>query len=202
MNERAFRCPSTFILILALLLAALPGLVAADEAPRRISPRARAAFEAVAPPQAKECQLCAFAHQHCSQACFSLVEKGGIGKCLTQCDNAAATCTCDPAVGLRSEDLVSQEWLSSNKNHACNADVSCQPNYPSCASWSGYSTCDTHCFATFPRCGPCTCDGPYCWCERGPGGTEYLQRFRVCFDQFNNSCTEWQTTFGNFCGDC
>ena len=199
MNQRAFRCPSTSILILALLLAALPGLAAAEEAPRRLSPQERAAFEAVAPPQAKTCQTCAFAHKHCSSACFSLAEKGGLGKCLTQCDSAAALCTCDQPVTLRSEDLVSPEWLSQNKA-ACHGTVSCQPGYASCAGWSPYSVCGTSQCTTGVRCGE-ECDGPYCWPVSGPLWVESQERYRVCFDQFHNPCTEWQTTTTRTCVD-
>lgn len=198
MNKRVFRCPSTSILIFALLLAALPGLAAADEVPR-ISRQARASFEAVAPAQAKGCQACAFAHQHCSATCFSLAEKGGMGKCLTQCDNAAATCTCDQAVSLRSEDLVSEEWLSRTKA-ACNGSVSCQPNYPSCATWSGYSDCDEGYCGTGRACGECFCEFGRCFCDPGPAWKQSRERFRVCFDQFGNSCTEWQMVLNSSCG--
>lgn len=200
MNERAFRSPSISILILALLLAVLPGWAAADESPRRLSRQERAAFEAVAPPQAKSCQLCAFAHRHCSAACFSLAEKGGMGKCLTQCDNAAATCTCDQTVTLRSEDLVSHEWLSQNKA-ACNEPVSCQPDYASCAGWSPYSVCGDSFCRNRIGCSQ-ECDGPYCWPTSGPILIESWERYRVCFDQFGNSCTEWQSTTTSTCNAC
>lgn len=197
MNERTFRCPSTAILIFALLLAALPGLAAADEGPR-ISRQARAVFEAVVPDQAKDCQLCAFVHQKCSATCFSLIEKGGTGDCLTACDNAAATCTCDQAVSLRSEDLAVWGWPITTKA-ACHGSVSCQPNYPSCASWSGYSNCGDP-FCGIGPCGECFCEFGRCFCEKGPALKQSRERFRVCFDQFGNSCTEWQQTLISSCG--
>jgi hypothetical protein len=191
MTEREFRCPSSSILVFALLLAALPGLAAADEVPR-ISPQARAAFEAVVPPQAKGCGLCASAHQHCSATCFSFGEKEGLGACLTACDNAAATCTCDQTVSLRSEDLVSWEWPSMTKA-ACHAIVSCQPNYPSCAGWSSYSNCGDPFCGVALGCGECVCDEFGCQCEAGgPAMKQFRERFRVCFNQAGNSCTEWQ----------
>jgi hypothetical protein len=199
MNERAFRCLSTSLLVFALL-AVLPALAAAAEDPR-ISPREREAFEAIAPPQAKDCQRCALAHKKCSTTCFSLAEKGGMGDCLTACDNAVASCTCDQSVNLRSEDLVSWEWPGTTKAEACHGTVSCQPNYPSCASWSSYSPCgDAYC-GSGRRCGDCTCDEfGHCFCGPGPAWRESQERFRVCFDSLGNSCTEWQTFTSVACG--
>jgi hypothetical protein len=199
MDERVFRCSFTSILAFTLLMAALPGLAAAEEGPR-ISPRERAAFEEVAPAEAKSCQPCALAHKKCSATCFSLDEKGGMGSCLTACDNAAATCTCDQSVNLRSEDLVSRDWPGTTKA-ACHSNVSCQPNYPSCASWSAYASCGTAFCGSGPRCGECDCDEwGHCFCGPGPAWREPLERFRVCFDSLGNSCTEWQTFTSISCG--
>jgi hypothetical protein len=194
MNERAFRCSSTSVLIFALLLAVLPGLAAADEVPR-LSPQAREAFEEVASPQAKGCRPCALAHQSCSATCFSLAEKGGMAKCLMACDNAAATCTCEQAVTLRSEDVVSWEWPSQAKA-ACHGNVSCQPAYPSCGSWSSYSDCGDPLCGIYRWCGDCG-DIFGCWdlATRQP-----RERFRVCYNQYGQSCTEWETA--NFLVAC
>jgi hypothetical protein len=194
MNEREFRCPLLSILFLALLMV-LPSLGAADEGPR-ISPQARAEFEAVAPPQAAGCRLCAFAHQQCSAACFG---RDKIGECLTACDNAAVNCTCDEAVGLRSEELVNFEWPSLAKA-ACHGNVSCQPNYPSCASWSSYSDCGDPFCGFGARCGPCEWIEGRLFCEPGDAWKQSRERFRVCFDQFGNSCTEWQQILTSSCG--
>lgn len=198
MTKRPFPCPFTSILVFALLLAALPGLAAAEEGPRAFR-QARADFEAVAPAQAKNCQLCASIHQKCSATCFSRIEEGGTGDCLTSCDNAAATCTCDEVASLRSEDLVA--WgLAVTTKAACNGTVSCQPNFPSCASWSSYSNCgDPYC-GIGAKCGECTCDEFRCFCGPGPAWKQSRERFRVCFDQYSNSCTEWQTTVTSSCG--
>jgi hypothetical protein len=75
---------------------------------------------------------------------------------------------------------------------ACHGNVSCQPNYPSCASWSGYSDCDAPFCGLGQGCGECICDEFRCKCFAGPAMKQYRERFRVCFDQFGNSCTEWQ----------
>ena len=196
MNHRAFRCTPILLVALALLLA-LPGLGAAAERPGTAA-RARAAFEAVAPPQAASCGICAIAFQRCSTACFGRGDKTGMGACLTGCDNLAATCTCDQqgGVNLRSEDLVRWDPSSMTKD-ACHGYLSCQPNYPSCASWSGYSSCGDPFCGTGHRCGDdCEPWGP---CP-GDAWKEFLERFRVCFDQYGNSCTEWQTTQTSSCG--
>jgi hypothetical protein len=204
MSERAFRCSLNSLLVFALLLVALPGLAGASEDPR-ISPEERAAFEAVAPLQAKGCQRCALAHKKCSSTCFKLAETnelGMMGSCLTACDNAVAACTCDQSVNLRSEDLVSFEWPdTTTKAAACHGTVSCQPNFPSCASWSTYSDCgDPYC-GWGPKCGECTCDEfGRCFCGPGPAWRYSRERFRVCFDSLGNSCTEWQTANYYSCG--
>ena len=195
MNERAFRC--SLLLILALLMV-LPAMAAADE-DLRVSPRARARFEAVAPPQAAGCNACAFAYQACSSACFGLEERTGMGKCLTSCDNAAALCTCDQAVDLRSEEVVNFDWPSLTKA-SCHGTVSCQPNYPSCASWSAYANCGTPFCGVGAQCGECEYIEGRLFCEPGPAWRQDRERFRVCFDQFGNSCTEWQQTFTKTCG--
>ncbi len=91
MNDRAFRYPSMPMLVFALLLA-LPGFAATDEGPRAA---ARAAFSAVAPPQAAGCGRCRMIHKACFDTCFGTEGKSTIGTCLTACGNAAATCTCD-----------------------------------------------------------------------------------------------------------
>lgn len=198
MNERTSRCSFLFILVFALLVA-LPGLATAGEDPR-ISPREREAFEAVATAEAKDCQRCAISHKKCSSTCFSLAEKGGMGDCLTACDNAVAACTCDQSVTLRSEDLVWERPDVTTKS-ACHGTVSCQPNYPSCASWSSYSDCGDAVCGFGPRCGECTCDEwGHCFCGPGPAWRQPRERFRVCFDSLGNSCTEWQTFTSISCG--
>lgn len=201
MSKRAFCRPSTLFFIFALLLAALPVLAVAEEGPRN-SPRDRAAFEAVAPAQAKSCQTCFAAHQKCSATCFGLVDKGGLGSCLTACDNATATCSCDQSVTLRSEDIAAARGLSLPTKSTCHGTVSCQPDYPSCASWSSYTDCDSQYCGSGPKCGDCTCDEfGRCFCGPGPAWKEPMERFRVCFDSLGNSCTEWQKFIVSTC-DC
>lgn len=172
------------------LLVVLPGLAAAGE---RVSPERAAA---VLPPQAR-CAACVSAQKRCSATCFGRDDEAGLGACLTACDNAAATCSCEDGVTLRSEDIVAaRPELIENLTGTCHSTTSCQPAYPSCASWSPYSPCDEFC-GTGNRCG-LGCPNPgFC---PGPATIDRVERFRVCFDQFGNSCTEWQVTTLTFCG--
>jgi hypothetical protein len=189
MSERAYRCIPLMILIFAVLLA-LPGVAAAQENPRA---HPGTAFEGVVvPPEAKSCGACTVAYQKCSATCFG-GEKAGMGACLTACDNAAVKCTCDQEVSVRSEDLVNWGVVKVTKAAACHGNVSCQPNYPSCASWSSYSDCEDPFCGSGAHCGECVCDEFRCFCPPGPAWKQKQERFRVCFDQFGNSCTEWQT---------
>jgi hypothetical protein len=90
---------------------------------------------------------------------------------------------------LRS-DLVPSWARPSATKAACHGNVSCQPNYPSCASWSGYSDCGDPICGIYRWCG--NCGDPFgCWDD---ATRQQRERFRVCFDQLGNSCTEWQTT--------
>jgi hypothetical protein len=183
MDDRAYR-GLTLTIVACALLVALPGPTAAEENPTRA---AREAFRTVAPIQAA-CGACAAAHKSCFTSCFGLEDKSGMGTCLMQCDNAAATCSCDEqGVTLRSEDLAPFAQLT---KAACHGTVSCQPNYPSCASWSGYSDCGDPQCGIYRWCGDCG-DPWGCWdlATRQP-----QERFRVCFNEFGQSCTEWQGT--------
>jgi hypothetical protein len=197
MNERVFRCSSVSILVFALLLI-LPGLAAAADEKPAAEPHARAASAAVA--QAASCGACTAAYQKCSNTCFGRADKSGMNKCLTSCDNAAAKCTCNDVSNLRSEDLVSFDWPSVSKA-ACHGTVSCQPAYPSCASWSSYANCEDPYCGSGAHCGDCTCDEFRCFCGPGPALKQKEERFRVCFDQYGNSCTEWQQLILSECDD-
>lgn len=190
MNKLPFRWPNSSVFVLGLLLISTVGATAAEESPR-LTPQAREAFQAGATPQA----VGALADQKCFATCFANVDKGKMGACLTACNNAAA-------VTLRSEDLVQWGLVSINKA-ACHESVSCQPNYPSCASWSSYSTCgDPFCEFQF-ACGERICyEGGICVPQGGPARHEPYERFRVCFDQFGNSCTEWYRLNIYSCGGC
>lgn len=199
MTKLTFRCPNPAIFVFGLLLMSVAGIGTAEESPR-LTRQARAAFQAVAPPQAIGCQSCALTHQKCFASCFADVDKVEMSACLTACNNTAAACTCDEAVTLRSEDLVAWGLVSITKA-ACHGSVSCQPTYGSCAAWSSYFTCgDPYC-ANRPSCGACNCDEfGICHCGFGPARNVPSERYRVCFDSSGNSCTEWQSLTVYNCG--
>jgi hypothetical protein len=189
MKKQEHRCWTIAIAIVALL-GVLPA--AAEE---RVA-RGRDGADGVRPGPGL-CGACALAAEGCYGKCFDLDDKSGMRTCLSKCDNVAATCTCDEAVTLRSEDLVPFAWPNVTKA-ACHPITSCQPAYPSCASWSGYSDCDDPFCGFAPQCGDdCPEFGP---CP-GPAMKQRRERFRVCFNEFGQSCTEWSRTMINLgCG--
>ncbi len=167
MKDRAYR-QFPFLIFGLTLLALAPGAAVA----------------------AARCGPCVDAQKACAVGCFDRTDKAGFVACMMGCDNAAALCACDGQASLRSEDFVrSAGWRGVAKD-ACHGTVSCQPNYPSCAGWSGYADCGDPQCGIYRWCGDC--GDPFgCWdlATRQP-----RERFRVCFDQFGNSCTEWQGT--------
>ena len=117
------------------------------------------------------------------------------------CQNCALVFgECDEAVTLRSEDLVEWGVVSMNKEDACHGWVSCQPNYPSCGNWSPYYACGE------PSCVQGSYDCLGCDEQSCPPPPDVLahhsERFRVCFDQFHNACTEWMVDTVASCDEC
>jgi hypothetical protein len=179
MKERVYRCTPITLFALALL-ALLAAPAAADERVARGNDEDSAIVQA-------GCRACALVQESCYGGCFGLEEKSEMKACLVGCDNAAATCSCDEAVTLRSENLVSFDWPPVTKA-ACHAIVSCQPDYPSCASWSSPTNCDDPFCGVAPQCGDdCPEFGP---CP-GPAMKQRQERFRVCFNSLGQPCTEW-----------
>jgi hypothetical protein len=89
---------------------------------------------------------------------------------------------------LRS-DLV-PEWmarLSAEKADTCHSTTPCGSAYPSCAGWSGYSDCGDPICGIYRWCGDC--GDPFGW---DLATRQRRERFRVCFNQFGQSCTEYQ----------
>jgi hypothetical protein len=195
MKNRAC-CLSVAVLGFTLLVVLTSPAAAGESAAR-----GGAVWNAALPPQAASCGLCKAAQERCSVKCFSLADKAGLGACLTACDNAAAACTaCDDQVTLRSEDLVEKmPWLAKGlEKAACHSTTPCDYNiYGSCASWSGYTDCDDPFCGSGPRCGD-NCE-PWGPCP-GPAWKQKQERYRVCFDQYGNSCTEWQRITISSCG--
>lgn len=158
--------------------------------------------------RAVRCGPCDTAQQRCSVNCFGLADSE-IGSCLVGCDNAAAICSCDEAVTLRSEDVVAKfaEAAKSAKSPwpdptasaaACHSTTPCGSGYSSCASWSTFIDCgDPYCgFAI--GCGECS--GGQCE-PGGPGTKQNLERYRVCFNSQGQQCTEYQrSSITLYCG--
>lgn len=197
MSQRAFRYSGPSVLVFGLLLIGAAGVAAAEESPRLIS-QARQDFRAVAPPPAKGCEFCVQIHQKCFASCFTGAGKRAMAACLTACDKAAARCQCDGPATLRSEDLVDWGVVSLTKA-GCHPSVLCPSSYASCAGWSAPSQCDAVYCQDESWCGDPWCDNG-CDPDGGPASHAPYEQFRVCFDQFGNSCTEWVSYDAVFCG--
>lgn len=151
--------------------------------------------------QAQEaaCRPCAIAQERCSVNCLGREGKA-IGACLIGCDNAAALCSCDEPATLNSEDFVARFGprpgaqggfkVVTEFSAACHSTTPCGSAYGACANWSGFTPCgDEFCGAAM-GCGECDQFGQ---CEAyGPAMKQFLERYRVCFNQLGQSCTEYQ----------
>jgi hypothetical protein len=195
MSQLTSRCPSPSVIVIGLLLLGVAVAAVAEEGPR-VAPQARRAVQAV--PQAKGCESCVLSHQKCFASCFADAGGEKVRTCLTACDKAADRCICDGAATLRSEDLVKWGVVSLTKS-GCHASVLCPSGYSSCASWSGPSNCDGSYCQDESWCGNPWCDTG-CDPNGGPANHTPYEQFRVCFDQFGNSCTEWVSYDAVFCG--
>lgn len=106
----------------------------------------------------------------------------------------------DEAVPLRSEDLVARfgSPFVTQSFAACQPITACGPafGYGSCASWSSYTECgDLYCSANARGCGAC---GERC---SGPGLEQKYEAYRICFNQFGESCTQWsRLSYTDSCG--
>jgi hypothetical protein len=108
----------------------------------------------------------------------------------------------DKAVTLSSEDLVARFGFPAvtKSFDACQPITQCGPayGYGSCASWSSYTECgDLYCSGTARGCGAC---GEICV---GRGWEQQYEAYRICFNQFGESCTQWARFSDTVsCGDC
>ena len=146
---------------------------------------------AAAQAQAAKCRPCEIAHERCSVNCLGREGDNAIGSCLIRCDNAAALCSCDEPATLTAEDYVERFGLKviTQFSGACNSTTPCGSAYGACTNWSSFSYCgDPYCGYAL-GCGECDE-----WrCEPGgPAEKQDLERYRVCFDQQGQPCTEYQ----------
>jgi len=141
-------------------------------------------------PQMLLSDSCMVAQEQCSTNCVGLEGRAEVVSCLMGCDNAAALCSRDEQPTLDSEWYTEQFGnLLTTKAGACHSTTPCSAEYSSCGTWSGYSNCgDPYC-GVYRFCGgPCP-DYPYCF---GEATRQYQERYRVCFNQQGQSCTEYQ----------
>jgi hypothetical protein len=187
MKPKAYRSLPTIVLAFALL-PALGGPAAADENPRQPG---RGARDAALPVQAASCGACVAAQERCTTRCFGVQDKTAMTACLIGCDNAAANCSCDERVTLRSEDVLPRPDLLGAKAAACNGTVTCGTEYSSCASWSAYYDCGDPFCAVYRWCGD-QCADPTFGCF-GPAMRQSREQYRVCFNAQGQSCTEYRS---------
>lgn len=139
-------------------------------------------------------ESCVAALDVCSVTCNDLGDGEKTKSCLTRCDQAAATCFGDEEVTLSSEEYLAHwgDALVFAHSGACHDTTPCPPEYGSCGSWSGFSDCGD------PFCGPSTlckiCDEWGQCTAGGPATKQSRERFRVCFNQQMEGCTEYQRT--------
>jgi hypothetical protein len=196
MSQRALRCPSPSVIVLGLLLLGAAGAAAAAEEGPRVTPQERPLVHGALPSQAASCDSCALAYQKCFATCFTDSSKRVQAACLTACDKAAARCTCDGAAILRSEDLVRWGLVSITKD-GCHATSLCPSSFASCAGWSPTTACGPTYCQNETWCGACGDNG----CDpSGPANYTPYEKYRVCFDPFGNSCTEWVSFDAGNCG--
>lgn len=160
-----------------------------------------AAAQAQARAQAARCRPCEIAQERCSLNCFGREDKNEIRLCLIGCDNAAALCSCDEPATLSAEDYVARFGLTgaTDLKAACHSTTTCGLAYGACTNWSSYTDCGDPFCGIVVGCGACDEWGH---CEAGgPGMKQKMERYRVCFNQLNEPCTEYQvTTIGLDCG--
>jgi|GEM_PF-1670788 len=191
MNDRAFQFLFIALLSFTLLLVLPhPGAAGGSAAARAGDGSAAAPVRSL---QARPvCPACDRIQELCAAGCSGVKDRAGFVKCMMGCDNAVGSCRCDEPVTLRSEDILPELAVVGAKAASCHGTVSCQPDYPSCASWGGPIDCGNPACASYQWC-PDDCDQ-----EFGCGGPALRQRteiYRVCFNQFGQSCTEYKPAF-------
>lgn len=135
---------------------------------------------------------CIVALDVCSASCNDLGDRAQTARCLSRCDKAASVCLGDEEPTLSSEEYLAHwsDGLVFEMSGACHSTTPCPPEYGACASWSTFQDCgDPFCgISTLcPECdewGQCTAGGP--------GMKQRRERYRVCFNQQQQGCTEYQ----------
>jgi hypothetical protein len=137
-------------------------------------------------------ESCVAALNVCSVTCNDLGDRAKTQSCLTRCDRAAATCFGDEEATLSSEEYLAHwgDALVFAQSEACHDTTPCPPEFGSCGSWSDLYDCgDPQCsFSTL--CQQCN-EWDQCTIA-GPMTSQVQERFRVCFNQQMQGCTEYQ----------
>jgi hypothetical protein len=155
--------------------------------------------------QPARCRPCEIAQERCSVNCLGRQGKA-IGACLIQCDNAAAVCSCDEPATLNSEDFVARFGQQPGPQAgseaglkvvtafaaACHSTTPCGSAYGACANYSSYSDCGDPVCGLVMGCGACD-EWGHCQAA-GQGMKQLRERYRVCFNELGQSCTEYQRT--------
>ncbi len=154
------------------------------------------ALAAAAPAAAATCPACAMFGETCTIGCLDLDGDAPALDCLSACETAVATCSCDESgpVTLSSEDAVRMGLavVPSQLGGACHGTFDCSPEYSSCTNWSSYVQCGDPVCVTYKWCpDPPFCEAPdACF---GPASQFSEERFRVCFNSAQQPCTEYHT---------
>jgi hypothetical protein len=164
-----------FLLLLAALMVSLGASASAQERSAALDDACLAALDV------------------CSVDCTALDDGLQALTCLNRCDAAATICLGDDKATLSAEEyLAHQGYGLSFKAAACHSLTPCPPEYGACTNWSSFSDCGD------PHCGISTlckeCDEWGQCTAAGPAMKQDRERFRVCFDQQMQGCTEYQRT--------
>jgi hypothetical protein len=110
----------------------------------------------------------------------------------------------DGKVVLSSEDVVVRwPWMTNvvaAATTACHANTSCGSAYTSCAGWSSLYDCDDPYCGIAANCSEdpdCTPGPTLC---AGPALRQKQEKYRICFDQQGNPCTEYQISLTKVLG--
>ena len=145
-------------------------------------------------------EACAVALDRCFTNCDGRSDSVQATQCRIGCENSAATCLPDEVPTLSSEEYLAFQGQSPlfTKAAACHDTTPCPTEYGSCGTWSSFTDCgDEFCGPSFAckRCdewGQCT--------AAGPALKQRRERYRVCFNQQMEGCTEYQWTTTTY--DC
>lgn len=151
-----------------------------------------AALAMAAPAQAASCRGCEAFGASCTVDCLGLEAEVDRLACSSACNQAAATCSCDQPT-LTAEDAVFLGLVDPGQGSlggACHSTTPCPPEYGACSAWSVPEECGDPTCGTYKFCGdPPFCEEPnLCF---GPATYTQKEKFRVCFNAAQQSCTEW-----------